>query len=146
MNAASQTTQILDILPETPDTQTFRFKTYFLTKRGRRWVCDPGDPKNAIILCHRLHGKDYVAITIKADKDNPALYGSLFTLKKESAVELTGPWDLSHYQNPFGARSILSPPQWRYAVSGYDPLHSGRSTRYGSLVDQQRKVAGRSDF
>jgi glycine betaine catabolism B len=93
MSREPHTARVVDIIPETSDTQTFRLGTYFPYKPGQA-ICltIPGDPKKRFYsLSSSPTEKDYLSITIKADRTNLALYGSLFSLQKGSPVEITGP-------------------------------------------------------
>src|SRR5712671_5817283 len=94
MDAVTRTAPVVDIIPETSDTQTFRLGTYFDYKPGQSIsLLIPGDPKKRYYsLSSSPTEKGYCAITIKADDQSRALYGSLFSLKKGSEVEIGGPY------------------------------------------------------
>src|SRR5260370_33014603 len=93
MSAPSQTVPVIDIIPETPDTQTFRLGTYFPYKAGQSIsLLVPCDPKKRFYsISSSPTEKDHAAITIKADDRATTLYGSLFSLRKGSQVEIAGP-------------------------------------------------------
>ncbi len=86
------TVPVVDIIPETPDIQTFRLGTYFPYKAGQAIsLLIPGDPKKRYYsLSSSPTEKDHIDITIKADREQ-TLYGSLFSLKKGAQVEIAGP-------------------------------------------------------
>src|SRR5262245_33183619 len=85
---------ISEILPETPDTQTYRFEAPLTYKAGQAIsLLIAGDPKKRYYsLSSSPTEKGYLSITIKADDQTRALFGSLFTLKNGSEIEVGGPY------------------------------------------------------
>src|SRR3989338_5771080 len=94
LTAPFQTVPVLDILPESSDTQTFRLGTCFPYKAGQSVsLTIPGDPKKRYYsLSSSPTEKGFMAITIKAADREKKLYGSLFRLNKGSQVEIAGPY------------------------------------------------------
>jgi len=92
LKTATQTATVIEIIPETSDTQTFRLGAYFDFKSGQAIsLLLPGDPKKRYYsLSSSPTEKDHLDITIKAEREK-VLYGSLFSLKEHSTVEIGGP-------------------------------------------------------
>jgi ferredoxin-NADP reductase len=88
----TQTVPVVEIIPETPDIQTFRLGTYFPYKAGQAIsLMIPGDPKKRFYsLSSSPTEKGHIDITIKTDREH-TLYGSLFSLNKGAQVEIAGP-------------------------------------------------------
>jgi ferredoxin-NADP reductase len=84
---------VTDIRPETPDTQTFRFDAQLEFKAGQAIaLVIPGDPKKRFYsMSSSPTEKGSIAITIKADDKTRPLFGSLFSLKPGSPVDIEGP-------------------------------------------------------
>jgi glycine betaine catabolism B len=121
MSSSPHTVPVVDIIQETIDTQTFRFGGYFPYKAGQAIALTiPGDPKKRFYsLSSSPTEKDHLAITIKADRTNLALYGSLFSLKKGSQVEVAGP--LGSFTLP---DDLKGPFYFLGAGSGVTPFRS----------------------
>jgi ferredoxin-NADP reductase len=95
MSTPTHTVQVLDIIPETPNTQSFRLSNdSFEFKPGQALaLLIPGDPKKRYYsLSSSPTEKGSLRITIKADREQQNLYGSLFSLKPGSPVEISGPY------------------------------------------------------
>ena len=89
----TQTVSVQQIIPETPDTQTFRLGAQLNYKAGQAvGLVIPGDPKKRYYsMSSSPTEKGYISLTIKTDDKTRALFQSLFTLKSGSPVEITGP-------------------------------------------------------
>lgn len=96
-----ETVPVVEIIPETPDTQTLRLGTYFPYKAGQAIsLLIPGDPKKRYYtISSSPTEKGRIDITIKADRENK-LYESLFSLKKGAQVDIEGPMGSFTLQEP----------------------------------------------
>jgi ferredoxin-NADP reductase len=121
METATRTAPVLDIISETADTQTFRLGTYFDFQPGQAIsLTIPGDPKKRFYsISSSPTEKNSIAITIKAAEKERALYGSLFSLKKGSPVEVAGPMGSFTLTPP-----IQSPLYFLAGGSGVAPFRS----------------------
>ncbi len=111
---------IVDILPETPDIQTFRLGAYFPFKAGQALSLQiPGDTKKRFYsISSSPTEKGHLDITIKAGQDT-AVYESLFRLKKGSPVEIAGPL------GAFALPNVLKGPYYFLAGgSGVTPFRA----------------------
>jgi ferredoxin-NADP reductase len=125
MSAPSQTVPVLEIIPETTDTQTFRLGTYFAFKPGQAVALTiPGDPKKRFYsISSSPTEKSHIEVTIKAGEKDKKLYDSLFQLKAGSTVEIAGPMGSFILPEP-----IQGPYYFLAAGSGVTPFRS--MTRY----------------
>ena len=114
------TIPVTDIIPETPDTQTYRLGTYFDYKPGQAVsLMLPGDPKKRYYsLSSSPTEKGHLDVTIKADRDK-ALYGDLFNLKIGTQIKLEGP--LGKFALPM---PLAGPYFFLAAGSGVTPFRS----------------------
>jgi len=110
----------VDIIAETPDTQTFRLGTYFDYKPGQAISLEiPGDPKKRYYsLSSSPTEKGHIDVTIKAGRDKP-LYGDLFSLKIGAPVEMAGPMGKFSLPEP-----LTGPYIFLAAGSGVTPFRS----------------------
>jgi ferredoxin-NADP reductase len=121
MNTVSQTVSIIDIIPETSDTQTFHLGTYFPYKAGQSLsLLIPGDPKKRFYsISSSPTERGSMAITIKADRQQPLLYDSLFSLNKGAQVEIAGP-----FGNMYLPETLEGPYYFLAAGSGVTPFRA----------------------
>jgi ferredoxin-NADP reductase len=116
-----RTVPVADIIPETSDTQTFRLGTYFDYKPGQAIsLAIPGDSKKRFYsLSSSPTEKGHIDVTIKADRDNMALYGDLFNLKIGAPVDVAGP--LGRFSLP---EPLAGPYFFLAGGSGVTPFRS----------------------
>lgn len=112
---------ILDIVPETPNTQTYRLKASFPYKAGQSICLEiPGDPKKRFYsLSSSPSEKGYIAVTIKVGDPGEKLFDSVFKLNKGTTVNVTG---------PYGSMTLTDPLQGPFyflaAGSGVTPFRA----------------------
>ncbi len=112
---------VVDILPETADTQTYRLAASFPYKAGQSICLEiPGDPKKRFYsLSSSPSEKGYVSITIKAADPSTKLFDSVFGLKKGTAVTLSGPYGSMTLPDP-----LQGPFYFLAAGSGVTPFRA----------------------
>jgi len=112
--------KVLDILPETSYTQTFRLGASLDYRAGQAIsLLIPGDPKKRYYsISSSPTEKGYLDITFKAEREK-VLYGSLFGLNKGSAVDIHGPMGSFILPEP-----IAGPYYFLAGGSGVAPFRS----------------------
>ncbi len=117
---AFQSVPVLEVIPQTSDTQTLRLGTTFPYKAGQSiQVQIPGDPKKRYYsISSSPTEKGHIDITIKAQRGTP-LFQSLFSIKSGGSIAISGP--LGSFTIPEG---LAGPFYFLAAGSGVTPFRS----------------------